>query len=123
MNQQWNIIRKRKRIFEKPKIDVDGPWCKQRSWVEFDKACYCENCLNNIIKQKHQINRECTQKRSKNSGKTALWLWKNKRINFSYGEYKNKTNNIDFENTKYTEKNKNGTPSRLWQFLRWNELS
>ena len=37
--------------FKSPKC----PSCKRNKWLEFDKGYYCQNCENNINKQKHQI--------------------------------------------------------------------
>ena len=34
------------------------PSCKQRTWLEFDKGCYCTNCEYITNKQKHQIDKK-----------------------------------------------------------------
>ena len=34
------------------------PSCKRNNWLEFDKGYYCQNCENNINKQKDQIDKK-----------------------------------------------------------------
>ena len=48
----------KRKTFEKPKIDVECPSCKQRKWIEFDKRYSFSNCEYNINTQKHQIDKE-----------------------------------------------------------------
>ena len=37
---------------------MECPSCEQRSWIEFDLGCYCENCQYNISIQKQQLDKK-----------------------------------------------------------------
>ena len=38
------------------------PSCKSNNWLEFDKSCYCKKCEYIINKQKHQTDKEFSDK-------------------------------------------------------------
>ena len=47
-------IYKKQNFVEKPKIDIESPSCKQRSWIEFNKGYYFPIFEFNFNKQKLQ---------------------------------------------------------------------
>ena len=53
---------KKKKIIDKPKIDVEFPRYKQQKRIEFHKEHYCEECGIIINKEKNQIDKKYIEK-------------------------------------------------------------
>ena len=60
-----NYPKNKQPIQQQPKLKPPNcPYCNRNIWLKFDKRYYCRNCEYSSNKQKHQIDKKSSQKRS-----------------------------------------------------------
>ena len=74
---------KKRKINEKPKVDIECPSCKQRSWIEFDKSYFCQNSEFIVNKQKHKRDEKVLRQDKKLSTKLRYAFEKIRETYFS----------------------------------------
>ena len=85
-----NYPRKKQPIIQQQKFKLPNcPYCKQNTWLEFDKGYYCTNCEYIIHKQKHEIDKKVRRlshdfsSRLNYANKKMREIWRN-MVNTNY---------------------------------------